>query len=135
MKLELEHLAPYLPYGLKLFYTHTKKIGQISNIYTIGEGYDNDDIKISVDCTDGEHIWMYKPILRPLKEMYQVEEIMDEFSEYHLELFETSFFILGIGCTNRFSHLNVDQYNMILKNHFDIFGLIEQGLAIDINTL
>ena len=49
MKLELKHLAPYLPYGLKLFYTHTKKIGQISNIYTIGEGYDNDDIKISID--------------------------------------------------------------------------------------
>tara|TARA_R110000823_G_C15725246_1_gene479131 strand:+ start:319 stop:678 length:360 start_codon:yes stop_codon:yes gene_type:complete len=119
MKLELKHLAPYLTYGLKFI--------------DIPEGY-NQQRELNIDSfnwllTDG------KPILRPLKEMYQVEEIMYEFSEYDLELFETSFFILGIGCTNRFSHLNVDQYNMILKNHFDIFGLIEQGLAIDINTL
>ena len=68
MKLELKHLAPYLPYGLKLYYEHTKKIGQVSNIYTIGEGYDNDDIKISIDRGSDEHIWMYKPILKPLSD-------------------------------------------------------------------
>ena len=31
--------------------------------------------------------------------------------------------------------LKVNDYNILLENHFDIFGLIEKGLAIDMNTL
>lgn len=51
--MKLEHIAPYLPYKLKVLYTHTNTIGIISNIYTIGEGYDDEDTKISIDHYEG----------------------------------------------------------------------------------
>jgi hypothetical protein len=122
MELELKHLAPYLPYGLKLFYTHTKKIGQVSNIYTIGEGYDNDDIKISIDYTDGEHIWMYKPILSPLSDL--TEDVLQEFNFIKKPIVNQDLESLSYGFMQH-----------CFKNHFDVFGLIPKRLAIDINTI
>lgn len=165
-KLKLEHLAPYLPYELKLFYTHTKKIGQISNIYSIGEGFDNEDIKISIDFSEGEHIWMYKPILRPLsditKEIIHNEErfvpglklvdpektewsrMICEFynpfaripthSKYIRVMHDKLGEIISINPSN-ISHLPYHTFKNLLEWHFDVFGLIEKGLAIDINTL
>ena len=119
MKLELKHLAPYLPYGLKF--------------KDIPKGYNKDRL---LNIASFE--WCLsngKPILRPLKGIYEVEEIMNEFSEYHLENFANSFFIVGLECTSRFDNLSVTQYDCILKHHFDVFGLIDAGLAININTL
>lgn len=132
MKLELKYVLPYLEYKLKALDTVTKEIREVTIEH---QTYDTKTVGLFLLIKSEPLMRFHKPILRPLKEIYQVQEIMDEFSEYHLELFETSFFILGIGCTNRFDHVNVTQYNSMLKNHFDVFGLIEKGLAIDINTL
>jgi hypothetical protein len=128
-KLELKHLSPYLPYGLKLFYTHTKKIGQVSNIYTIGEGYDNDDIKISIDYTDGEHIWMYKPILRPLS------DLTEEIEEGKPMFFPSHQLIKHIEQQQDIFNCSYSEIDYLIRNHFDVFGLIEKGLAIDINKI
>ena len=32
-------------------------------------------------------------------------------------------------------HLPVLVYNYLLEKHFDLFGLIKRGLAIDLNTI
>ena len=124
MKLELKHLAPYLPYGLKCKSTTILFGEEDSGVYEMG--------MISMR---GVLKGTGKPILRPLKEIYEVERIMNEFSEYHLENFANSFFIVGLECTSRFDNLSVTQYECMLKHHFDVFGLIDKGLAIDINTL
>lgn len=122
MELELKHLFPYLPFAIKLYYEHTKKIGQVSNIYNIGEGYDNDDIKISIDGGSDEHIWMYKPILKPLEDLEK--EVLMDFN-----------FIREpkSGTDVMFYSYEFAQY--CFANHYDVFGLIEKKLAIDINKI
>jgi len=152
-QLELKHLAPYLPCGLKVFYTHTEKIGQISNIYTIGEGYDEDDIKISIDYSEGEHIWMYKPILRPLSDLNTLGEGF--VNEHTINQMLVEKHALDYGAFSYFRgdlDINIDGdpdgrydqdksisfnvvldiYNELLKAKYDIFNLIEQGLAIPV---
>ena len=65
-KLELKHLAPYLPYGLKVHYEHTNEIDTVHNLYSIE---DYNDIKIGIGWESGQHIWMFKLILRPLTDI------------------------------------------------------------------
>lgn len=140
MKLELKHLAGYLPYGLKCLYTHTKEVGQISNIYTIGEGYDNEDIKLSINFLEGGHIWMYKPILRPLSDLTKEIEVNGELHQMWLlapncEHYDGTQLINRNGYKFEIEELKYSTIQTMLRFHFDIFGLIENGLAVDINTL
>ena len=122
MKLELKHLAPYLPYGLKVskihvMHSHTG-IGSIDHVlHSVNKGKSQ-----------------YKPILRPLSDITKFEDIMDEFSENSWEIFENAFFVFGRSL-NCFDTINYTIAELCFKYHLDIFGLIEQGLAIDINTL
>jgi hypothetical protein len=143
MKLELKHLAPYLPYKLKCLYTHTNKIGTISNIYTIGDGYDNEDVKLSIDYNNEEHIWMFKPILRPLSDLTKEIDLNFEMLNSGLR---NDVEIIDLFC---YENINTDEplvdldlnklpyecVEYMFRNHYDFFGLIEAGLAIDINTI
>lgn len=51
---------------------------------------------------------------------------------------EYSFMVMfcnhGISATND-NNMTFEAYEWLYENHFDIHGLIEQGLAIDVNTL
>jgi hypothetical protein len=135
--LELKHLAPYLPYDLQLI----DKEGNIRYLRAKAEGFED----ISIDYVE---YWKAKPILRPLSDLIKqleyrgklhtyseilekinLEEVggyaMIDFS-YWLSLANTK--ILSGGCP----------YWMMEKFfewHFDVFGLIPAGLAIDINTI
>jgi hypothetical protein len=141
MKLELKHLAPYLPYKLKCLYTHTNKIGTISNIYTIGEGYNDDDLKLSIDYSEGEHIWMFKPILRPLSEfeydhIVQIKEHLGigQWCDYYDTYFDAWFDDIA-NIDKLVLQCPYEIMQFFLKCHFDIFNLIPQGLAISINDI
>lgn len=48
--------------------------------------------------------------------------------------FMVMFFNHGISATNG-NNITFEAYEWLYENHFDIYGLIKQGLAIDINTL
>ena len=114
MKLELKHLAPYLPYGLEALDYLSKRvkiIGLKNETYFIDSGniYAYGDIQ---DC---------KPILHPLSDL---EEFSPAIYDYLINKCE--------GYTVRLQYVD---FKTLLENHFDVFGLIEQGLAIDINTL
>ena len=75
-----------------------------------------------------------KPILRPMKDIYNIEEIMDEFSEYSLEQFEITFFSgLSPAIVNKLDNISYGILRLLFKYHFDVFGLIENGLALDKN--
>ncbi|ASU34385.1 hypothetical protein [Mucilaginibacter xinganensis] len=125
MNLELKHLAPYLPYGLmcKTITGVTGKMIQLS------------ESSVFLDCeikwnSGALYNWMLecdiKPILRPISDLYNHpadDEIKDSCNGF-----------IGV----KFFHVNDTPYcslKVLLKHHFDIFGLIEAGLAIDINTL
>ena len=127
MKLELKHLAPYLPYNVESR-DHSNTIYRLN--LTI-ENY-------------GRFIGNYadKMILRPLSDLKDelFIELNDKFfigtiiinDEYSITHF---MYELNNGIFRMQFWKGVQIYNWLLSKHFDIFGLIEKGLAIDINTL
>ena len=132
MKLELKHIAPYLPYDLRFDngrdYEKDYLIGIRANDYNVKmpQGGDGGYFRLE----------KIKPILRPLSDLTKkidhngeilvpMDILCNEFRQY--DCFE-------------FDNVNIlnNPYNQIqklLEWHFDIYGLIENNLAIDINTL
>jgi hypothetical protein len=141
MKLELKHLAPYLPYGLKYLYLKKEDAVWMDNskdhYHTLlsycEKGYHS---KSAVGVTmfyKGE--FTRKPILRPLSDLTKDIEVngvkiwgKGEFSKHDWDKFsEHPYALLML--------LDYDGTMKLIEWHFDVFGLIEAGLAIDINTL
>jgi hypothetical protein len=121
-KLELKHLAPYLPYDLKL----------------IGKNWDYKIIQFDMECgqssggvninsVDGE---IFKPILRPLSDLTEFHIVNIDFTMGGLSAY---------GILRRIQENpkqgNFNMLEFLYQNHFDVFGLIEKNLAININTL
>lgn len=137
-KLEPKHLAPYLPYGLKFITVpelensiQTLKIGSIiqKGFITLDDVFYNGKL----EC---------KPILRPLSDMTKEEYIeFYGYPEWYLK--DESFMDEPYKVT--LEHLiaelkgggsfQLEQFSFLFKKHFDLDGLIPEGLAIDINTL
>jgi hypothetical protein len=147
MKLELKHLAPYLPYKLKGEYNDIKGC-----VVTMAVQTSNGREERNIDCfLDG-----IRPILRPLSDLanYGEEGIINEHSinlliesEYGVEygmfsqyIGELELVIEGDTSQGYDSSKEIDFkvfqtiQEELLKGHFDIFGLIKEKLAIDINT-
>jgi len=127
MKLELKHLAPYLPFELKLYlpvHDTTHLMRSLSLIFINREIYYRD----------------IKPILRPLSDL--TKEI-----EHNGERFvptDRLYFDFDRHGLNGFDFQDIEKtpleypFNIVIQLfewNFDVFNLIEQGLAIDINTL
>ena len=148
-KLELKHLAPYRDSKLKFIMTSDfldefghyddwsgKEEDYLEGSIWTWAGYIDKDLMLS--SYDGdlnwvfrkEHTWIsfditnkgIKPILRPLSDLTK-----EGFVYLHNYLTKE--------IDNDISLLHYRDIQILLKNHFDVFGLIEKGLAIDINTL
>jgi len=127
MKLELKHLAAYLPYDLKY---------QLYGNFPIKEGVENivEDIRV-IDLKNIQKVldWATcKPILRPLSDLNK--EIT------HGEKTFNPKFVIDMAFPGERMGLNPATWShrvitKLQEWHFDVFGLIENGLAIDINTL
>lgn len=145
-KLELKHLAPYLPYGLKFImtsdyldefdfndwygdeddykkgsiWTYAGEVDEDLNI-PLGDGdisrvFRKESTYISIMCNG------IKPILRPLSDLAK-----NEFP-----------FKIGTYTKDFVFILENTEYQFVARMfelHFDVFRLIDKGLAIDINTL
>lgn len=137
-KLELKHLAAYLPYNVKMFANGFKGTLQTLNIdNTTQSGY-----KIRVSCSDW---WennnidgkIYKPILRPVSDLTK-EDIIFFYSltSIDIELIDVNEWIeelvMELQTNQKFT---LSQFEYLFSKHFDVFGLIPLNLAIDINTL
>ena len=124
-----EFLSFSLPYGLKAIYTPLNEpiVDFSTSRYTmfVNKEYD------------------YKPILRPLSELEQI--LLFEFEKYHQNI-DCNNEIIELFCEEHIktsdlvSEINIeslpfDTVIWMIKNHFDIAGLIEKGEAIDVNTL
>jgi|688.fasta_scaffold20377_9 hypothetical protein len=160
MKLEINHLAPYLPYGLKCqamgeMVDGTEYDKPIPKLLTIvGVEYDQVSVEgIRKTITENVHIEDCFPILRPLSAL---ETNMEDGHEY-IELLNamygdsvTDFNFIGnrliehtskdkgvtfdrIEYTNRTMPYYIMEF--LFQHHFDIFELIPQGLAIAYNDL
>ncbi|AGO48387.1 hypothetical protein Phi10:1_gp046 [Cellulophaga phage phi10:1] len=129
MKLELKDLACYLPYDLKI------KTGDYIRTLSISITTTTEISLSNVLCDIG-----YKPILRPLSDLSKKKQIAEYYCSFfdHLERInsstkDTQNCALMLDGSIEFHYWN--DYQFLLEHHFDIFGLIEKGLAIDINTL
>ena len=144
-QLELKHLAPYLPYGLKI-----KENSGLKRVLTLKWlRYREDDGRPIVGVgINSMEINMYheefKPILRPLSDLTKEIEYNGEGELTYFDVLEGGAVYIS-WCESKESGkpISINQINgwpwrqmvKLFEWHFDVFGLIEKGLAIDINTL
>jgi hypothetical protein len=129
-KLTIKELAPYLPYGLKVQWIREDDNEVITSVLTIS------DYPFLITRNKA------KPILRPLSDLTK-EIVHNGERVVPVEWLEDKYYTLGLHkqCEKLAEDsrwVNHSDYLLImhlLEWHFDIFGLIEQGLAIDINQL
>ena len=126
-----EFLAMSLPYELKAIYTPCDE-----PYYIVEFGPSRYSLMV-------DKVYDYKPILRPLSELEEI--LLSEFEKYHknidcdneiIDLFceehiKTSDLITEVIIEN----IPFNTVFWMVKNHFDVAGLIEKGEAIDVNTL
>lgn len=126
-KIEFKHLAPYLPYGLKVMYTDGK-IYEVCglNIYS--------DCILNVSGVETLPFKDIKPILRPLSDLSEVGNQMERDCNH------TIWYENGAWSDSMTDDFSIDWipkvcYEWLIERHFDVFGLLDSGLAININTL
>lgn len=138
MKLELKHLVPYLPYGLKLYWNDDKSITGIgfesetdySNVYEL---YPLATINFIINREPQD--LGFKLLLRPLSDLTkQIEHNGEKFvpTEQILTIFGVTFLELQVLEPRE---LPYEVVRWMHEHHFDTEGLIEAGLAIDLNTI
>jgi len=143
-KLELKHLAPYLPYSLKYLELSKGTSYNDPDVRHIREWKIND---VEALFNKRYRIISTKPILRPLSDLTKPITVNGEtfvpndyfYKHWFIRIRHDGFFSLdlGDGTANGFTYQGAP-YNLIqqlLEWHFDVFNLIEQNLALDINTL
>ena len=112
MKLELKHLAPYLPYALG--FIHQDEIYQLMQL-----NIKYDQKPMWIEGWNGKNLINVfpegcQPILRPLSELDVDGEV---------------------NTPEELSKCCWSYTQSLIAEHYDVFGLIPKGLAIDINTL
>lgn len=130
MKLNLTHLAPYLPYGIKL--RRLNKYEQPKIIYM-----NNGNI---MDCIENPDIC--KPVLRFMSDLTKSELIESGFDS-HIDYLTHELQNPDNKCRLRSDgkplwRVESAPYEMVeylFRNHYDVFDLIKKGLAVDSNTL
>lgn len=159
MELELKHLSPYLPFKLQIKILNPKndyvgiEFAVVNGFYMIG-----DSIHLTYEGgSTGKDVTLFKPILRPLSDLCRGEEVnhttqhkintrlggvtetrylSDHLFSHYQEYLSVST-KPGDGVNRLYIPFSVFETikENLLKDHFDLFGLIQAGLAIDINTL
>ena len=150
MKLELKHLAPYLPYNLKI-QMYGRDIEELE-IVNFKSGYVRltDDLhKTTIIQTNEKYYDNMKPILRPLTDFKKLINIDDK---DFVPISKLESYDEGLNIKDSKLWLSVEYesylidpsdyadlpywiFKELISWHFDVFGLIEKGLAIDINAL
>jgi hypothetical protein len=135
-KLQPKHVCAYAPYNIQLIIISEKQEQYPVNLigYELITGTGN---KVTLKVYDsGIKLPFYvnledvKLVLRPLEDIG-----LDMFSE---QFFEDNSELLGDEHTplaqTIFFLQNSNPLELFFRHHFDVFGLIDAGLAIDINT-
>ena len=133
MELTVNHLTPYLPYGLKLQYIVRDKVISTGIMKSISHNdFETHPTRVNINYQEDEHIWMYKPILRSLSKI--TEEINHDNQVFiPLDTLDMDFLQFEYFHSNKVLDLSKVTYLdvvRLLSWHFDVFGLIEQNLAI-----
>lgn len=131
-KLTLREIAPYLPYGLKVLLTESNKTAEMFVLNKILFRH-----QIQIQTIYGTYGDMYfKPILRPLSDLTKEIEVngkkfvpIEEIKESQRHLFFRE------DIENPLEGMQYSEMQKLFSWHFDVFGLIESGLAIDFKKI
>lgn len=138
MELEAKHLAPYLPYGLKLQYVVRDMVQSTGIMRSISHNdFETHPARVNINYQGEEHIWMFRPILKPLSQfeydhIIQIKEHLglgkwcDHYDQYFDAWFDDAENVkkMVLQCP-------YEIMQFFLECHFDVFGLIDAGLAIE----
>lgn len=149
-KLELKHIAPYLPYGVEAIHDYSDRTmrGIISRIEI--NKRDNDSIWYDISLKNKKitrdiSLESIKPLLRPLSDLYkeidgeipadilfpkEYYSLIDFYEEHNRENQIQSFIKDGLNWCETYSF-----WEYLLSKHFDVFSLIDKGLAINLNSI
>lgn len=161
MKLELKHLSPYLPYGLKVT-NRNGKTARINGINWELDGHSRSPVSLMFEglpkSFGHENLDNLKPLLRPLSDLTKeidmngerfvpMNRLTEIFGGRDIK-FDGKCFYVTRETASFEEHKTVnkqdvipthfsqyDAFQKLFEWHFDVFGLIENGLAIDINTI
>ena len=139
MELEVKHLAPYAPFGIKVFLGKTEKDLTAISI---------DSKFVFVTQWGGSRekqmagIENIKPIFRPLSEFGNSDDLrkvhefigLGKWCEAYDQYFD-AWFNDACSVDKLVLQCPYDVLQYFFSNHYDVFGLIKEGLAIDVNTL
>lgn len=129
--LQLKHLAPYLPYQVKITFYDGRVHWNIMSPNHLQE-INNSDVR------------KFKLILRPLSDLTKEIDstrIGGESDVTYMdvvEAFDSSGCHINYSDLHKINHIHEYSFGVIqqlIEWHFDVFGLIEKGLAIDMNTI
>lgn len=147
MRLKLKHLAPYFPYGLQ--------------IYCEGmNGCESFKWTLLTNNIEGILGYKNKPILRPLSDLIN-DDFKEELYQYYQTLgidvklvnydsvdnnpFDTTLTVTYKLLGDVFTEVLISRgstsetpyhiFDWLCENHFDVFGLIEKELAINMNKI
>jgi len=138
-----EQLMAYLPYDFEIF---EDEFNSTHNVIGIIE----DEIWCKDDIGDGYSFFIselleqgYKPILKPIEdaEKYISSEFdkRDNNQDFNQEVIDL-FCEEKIYCDESLSDLEIttlpyDSVQWLLKNHYDVFGLLKENKAVKFNQL
>ena len=137
-ELTLEHLSGYLPYGLKaemLDYKSDYVGRQYDVIIGVHQWSKNGDWCLLTDGGSKPSFNHIKPILRPLSDLTKEIEVGGNLIKPIDELSGALSSFNDYQSVIKHKLIMYNDIQVLLKYHFDIHNLIEQGLGIDINTL
>ncbi len=122
--MKIEYLAPYLPYDLqwKRCNKDNPKSELVYKVETmVGRHLDDNYCDYST----------YEPILRPLSDLSK------QLKGFDGNMLAWSFYNSEKDCYQAIinEEISLAFYKLLLQYHFDVFGLIPKGLAIDMNKI
>lgn len=123
MNLEIKHLAPYLPYGLKIEHPTMMSGGRkISEMRNLGQ------TSIEISHRIYVQISSCKPLLRPLSDYADINS--DAMNSLNCDMSEQIQISEFASKRISLSSVSVGAFDVLVSNHVDVFGLIDQGLAL-----
>ena len=126
----IKDLCTRLPYGVKVLFEN-----KVFSIDYISAKYE--EIKLDIPDNYTLDISNVKPYLFPLSSMTreQLFDVQEIIGKNEIEI-EDGFFHIINSDRNTISYLEIlAVLEWFYKNHFDIYGLIPMGLAIDATNL
>ena len=128
MELELKHLAAYLPYGLEVIFNGKKDrlcgimFSDDTDYRYTKDTFHNINHPLANLETQAVEFEDIKPILHSLSDFNNSD------ADSEIEDKCKAFVSVKLNDVSEFPYW---QFEILIKHHFDVFGLIDKGLAIN----